>query len=91
MNESAQFIYNNEFCARTKDLREGRGWTAAQMATALGVPVERYRKYETRSPMPHFLLERFSIIVGCDLPYLLTGKSAPMRAVPDSKNKKKTA
>jgi hypothetical protein len=57
-------------------------WTAAQMATALGVPAERYRKYEYRSPLPHYLIERFALIVGRDVEYVLTGnrvaRSLPM-------------
>jgi transcriptional regulator with XRE-family HTH domain len=62
-------------CRRVRTLRTRRGWTAAQMATALGIPAERYRKYETRSPLPSYLMERFCLIVDCDLDFLLTGKS----------------
>jgi hypothetical protein len=49
------------------------------MATALGIPPERYRKYEYRSPLPHYLLERFALIVGRDVEYVLTGKRAAAR------------
>lgn len=73
-NEEA--LFNEALCARTHELRNERGWTAAQMATALGVPPDRYRKYEYRSPMPAYLMERFALIVGCDLDYLLTGKAS---------------
>lgn len=75
MSDEAQF--NEALCARTHALRNERGWTSAQMATALGVPPDRYRKYEYRSPIPAYLMERFAVIVGCDLQYLLTGKPAP--------------
>lgn len=60
------------------------------MATALGVPAERYRKWEYRSPMPHYLFERFALIVGRDIEYVLTGKTAPIRAV-SSQERRKTA
>jgi DNA-binding XRE family transcriptional regulator len=73
MSEEASF--NESLCARVHQLRNERGWTSAQMATALGVPPDRYRKYEYRSPLPAYLMERFSLIVGCDVDYLLTGKS----------------
>lgn len=76
-NEEA--IFNDNLCARVHRLRNERGWTAAQMATALGVPPERYRKYEYRSPLPHYLVERFALIVGRDVEYVLTGKIAPAR------------
>jgi len=78
-NEEARF--NDALCARVHRLRGERGWTAAQMATALGVPPDRYRKYEYRSPLPHYLLERFALIVGRDVEYLVTGKTARISSV----------
>lgn len=62
------------FIERTKALREHRGMTSADMATALGIPVDRYRKYESRTTMPHELLERFALIVGVTLEFLVTGR-----------------
>lgn len=44
------------------------------MAAALGVPAERYRKYETRSPLPAYLMHRFCLICDADLENLLIGK-----------------
>jgi transcriptional regulator with XRE-family HTH domain len=74
-NEEA--LFNDALCARVHRLRNERGWTAAQMATALGVPAERYRKYEYRTPLPHYLVERFALLVGRDMEYVLTGRIAP--------------
>lgn len=71
-----ELLFNEALCARTHALRNDRGWTSAQMATALGVPPDRYRKYEYRSPLPAYLMERFCIIVGCDLEYLFTGRTS---------------
>jgi transcriptional regulator with XRE-family HTH domain len=79
--------FNEAFCARVHTLRNERGYTSAQMATALGVPAERYRKYEYRSPMPSYLVERFSLIVGCDVGYLLTGK--PLRSRKSAENEQR--
>lgn len=59
---------------RTKALREHRGMTSAEMATALDVPVDRYRKYESRTPLPHAMIERFAIIVGVSPEFVLTGR-----------------
>ena len=72
-----ELLFNNALCQRVKELREQRGWIAQQMATALAIPVDRYRKYETRSPIPAYLMPRFCLIVDCDLDYLLTGRSRP--------------
>jgi transcriptional regulator with XRE-family HTH domain len=77
MSREAEF--NENLCARIHRLRNERGWTAGQMATALGVPADRYRKYEYRSPLPHYLIEQFAVIVGRDVEYVLTGKIAPAR------------
>ena len=71
-NEETAF--NEALCSRVHGLRNERGYTSAQMATALGVPPDRYRKYEYRSPLPAYLMERFCAIVGCDLEHLITGK-----------------
>lgn len=72
--------FNEAYIARTKKLREDRGWTSEQMATALGVPPDRYRKYEYRSLLPHYLVEQFAAIVDRDVAYILTGKSqTPVR------------
>lgn len=68
----AEFV--DQFCARTQRLRLERDWTQQQMATALDVPLERYKKYETRSPMPVFLIPRFAQLVDRSIAYVLTGK-----------------
>jgi DNA-binding XRE family transcriptional regulator len=65
--------FNEAFCARVKRLRIERGWTQAQMASALDLPFERYKKYETRSPLPHYLIERLALTVDRDPCYVLTG------------------
>jgi transcriptional regulator with XRE-family HTH domain len=73
-NEQARF--NDSLCARVHRLRKERGWTSEQMGIALGVQPDRYRKWEVRTPIPHFYIERFALIVGRDIEYVLTGKSA---------------
>lgn len=68
--------FTEAYIARVKKLREDRGWTSEQMATALGIPAERYRKYEYRTPLPHYLVEPFATIIDRDVSYVLTGKAA---------------
>lgn len=67
--------FNEALCARIQRLRVERDWTQQQMATALGVPFERYKKYETRSPLPHYLMPRFAQLVDRDPSYILLGRS----------------
>ncbi len=86
-------LFNNDLCGRTRALRDELGWTAEQMAVALGIPPDRYRKYETRSPLPAYLMERFCLITRCDFDYLLTGKAnrprSHIREVIETKAKRK--
>jgi DNA-binding XRE family transcriptional regulator len=49
-------------CARTKALRERAGLLQREIADLLGVPLENWKKYERRSPLPHHLVSAF-----CDL------------------------
>lgn len=70
--DEAQF--NDEMCERIQRLRIERAWTQQQMAAAIGLPHERYKKYETRSPMPAYLLPRFAQVVDRTVSYILTGK-----------------
>lgn len=79
--------FNEAYIARTKRLREERGWTSEQMATALGVPADRYRKYEYRSMLPHHLIEQFAMIVERDIAYVLTGKAARPARNPNPKRR----
>ena len=74
-SDDDELIFNNEYCARTRALRDGRGWTAEQMAIALGIPPDRYRKYEYRSVLPPYLIERFCLITGADIEYFVTGRT----------------
>lgn len=74
--------FNETFIKRVKRLREERGYTSEQMATALGIPAERYRKYEYRTPLPQYLIEQFAQIVDRDVSYMLTGKATTPTAKP---------
>lgn len=71
--------WKRKFCERTAELRDARGLTQSEMAEALGIPVERYKKYENRSPLPQWLTARFCIIAGCELADLYT-VDRPMRS-----------
>lgn len=70
------------FIERTKALRKATGMTQQQMADALQIPKERYKKYENRSRMPGHLLKPFSAIVRRPVDYHLTGQSPPRTPSP---------
>jgi hypothetical protein len=77
MSFDSEAAFNRAYCRRVKDLRRSKGWTQQQMATALGLPLDRYKKYEDRSPMPGYLVEPFALIVERTVGYVMTGKPAP--------------
>jgi transcriptional regulator with XRE-family HTH domain len=72
VNESE---FNAALCERVKRWRDETGMTAADMAALLHIPADRYRKYETRSPLPAYLMPPFCQIIGVDLEHLLIGKA----------------
>ena len=72
--ENEEFMFNSAFCARVQKLRKAKFANADEMARLLGVPAERYRKYETRSPLPPHLIERFAALVGVDVQEVLIGR-----------------
>lgn len=82
IDEIRERAFNDAFLERVKDLRKRRGWTQEQMAQALGIPDKRYSKYETRSPLPPYLIEHFANLTGVSIEFLLTGREARPRRTP---------
>jgi transcriptional regulator with XRE-family HTH domain len=70
----SELEFNRGFIRRVKESREAMGWTQAFMAESLGIQLERYKKYEQRSLLPHHLIAGFCELTGCDIHYLLSGK-----------------
>jgi len=53
------------------------------MAEALGIESDRYKKYETRTPMPHWLIARFCLLTDSEPAELLAvDKVGKPRATP---------
>ena len=77
MNETnEELIYRDAFLDRTAQARRSKDWTQERMAAMLAVPLDRYRKYEQRSPLPHYLIPRFCALLGVEIEWLLTGGNA---------------
>jgi hypothetical protein len=72
--DNSELDFNSSFVRRVKEAREAMGWTQAVMADSLGIPLERYKKYEHRSLLPHYLVAKFCELTGCDIYYLMTGE-----------------
>lgn len=75
--------FESMYIARVKALREATGMTAKQMSVALQIPFERYKKYETRTPLPHSLIEQFAVIARVPVEFVLTGRRTGAGPYPD--------
>lgn len=74
-------VYAKAFQARMKILREGADMKQADIARALGIELDAYKKYENRprSLLPHDKVQAFIEVVGighAGYCYLFTGKIA---------------
>lgn len=61
-------------------IRENLKWTQENMAAALGIEVDTYKKYERRpdgkfSKFPSHLFERLALITHKELYYIVTGNN----------------
>ncbi len=56
--------FNKAFAERTRQARALTSLTQGEMATALGIELDAYKKYEQRSPMQPYLVQRFCLICG---------------------------
>lgn len=68
--------FKRAFTGRVRRLRESLGWERKEFAKEMGVTPARWIKYETRTPLPHYLVPRFCRTFGVDVWYLFTGEHA---------------
>lgn len=66
--------YKQAFTARVAEARQRSGLKQWQVAETLGIPQDRYKQYETRTLMPHSMIERFCLITRVDPGWLVTGR-----------------
>jgi DNA-binding XRE family transcriptional regulator len=75
-------LYKQEFMRRIAEARIARGWKQWQAAEALGMSQDKYKQYETRSLLPHYLIPRFCLVMRIDPEWLVTGKGQkPIQAL----------
>jgi transcriptional regulator with XRE-family HTH domain len=75
--------FKSEFAERLKAARIASGYaTQQEFATAMGVPIERYKKWESgRTPMPHQYIPAACELTGQDANYFfkVAPRAAPFR------------
>lgn len=67
-----------EICKRTRLAREQAGFEQKEMPAKLGISLDAYNKYETRSPLRQDLISKFCRITGIREAWLLSGEN-PMK------------
>lgn len=67
--------YDAAFRERLIAIRESLKWTQADMAQALGISLDRYKKYEIRSKFPPYLYEKLALVTHRELYYIVTGRN----------------
>lgn len=85
-DEEAQF--KQDFTQRVAQARIARGWKQWQAAEALGMSQDKYKQYEGRSLLPHYLIGRFCLVTRIDPNWLVTGRgekpAQPLKLAPDA-------
>ena len=71
--------YTKALQERMRAAREARGYTQKDMANILRITKDAYEKYETRSRLPHHLMEPFALATGVSLSVLIAGREIPKR------------
>jgi transcriptional regulator with XRE-family HTH domain len=64
MSKPATDPFDKRFADRIQAIREEMGWKQKDMAEVLAIPLERYKKYEGRTPLPHRLISLFCKVTG---------------------------
>lgn len=82
MADEGATAWNRKFCKRVQQVRERRGMTQAEIAEALGVKTEAYKKWESRSPMPQRYIKRFCLICAATIEELFDVEKAMARPKP---------
>lgn len=67
--------YYDDFRSRLIATRARLNWTQQQMATALGIELANYKKYERRSKFPLHLIEQLALVTHSEIDFIVTGKN----------------
>lgn len=83
--------YRKAFVQRVRASRIQADQSPLDMAKLLGIPKDTYHRYETRTLLPHHLLQTFCNLTGQDLYWLVTGSRFRADTDSDSGTSRKLA
>lgn len=66
--------FNKALRGRLKELRVSRDLTQQEVADRIGITLDRYKKYESRSKLPVYLIPRLAGAFDVSLYFLLLGR-----------------
>lgn len=72
-NTTTPVSYKRAFVQRVKAARIDFGKSPAEMSKLMGVPKDTYHRYETRTLLPHYLIEYFCRLTDKEVEWLITG------------------
>ncbi|MFZ5783952.1 MAG: helix-turn-helix domain-containing protein [Pseudomonadota bacterium] len=72
--KATERAYHESFRRRLKDLREELQWSQADMANALGLSLDNYKKYEIRSKFPPHQYEKLALVTHKSVDFIVTGR-----------------
>lgn len=79
--DPAERVYHEAFRARLVGLRLDLGYSQSEMAEALGLSIDNYKKYETRSKFPPHLFNKLALVTHRPLEFIVTGQGPNIRTV----------
>lgn len=79
--EDPKDIFKQQFIDRTAYAREASGLSQEEMGEHFQLKQGTWKQYETRSPLPHYMVVRFCNLVRCDIYWLYTGRGTPPEPV----------
>lgn len=82
MGTDSSTDYLAGFLGRVRAARELRFQNTTEAGQALGMKQDTYKQYETRTPLPHALMQRFCLVTGVTLHWLITGEGPGPRYEP---------
>lgn len=90
MDRDSASNFKAVFIARVKAAREVR-FTQAEIAGLLEIPQDRYKQYETRSLLPHWLIPKFCLACGVTMQELFNPAPAKPAQRPARKTRRRVA
>lgn len=80
--------YLNEFLERVREARKRHYRSQTLIADRMGLDQDKYKQYESRSFLPHYMIPLFCDLCHITADWLFTGQGErAMRSIPEAKQR----